>query len=68
MLKLLPEPSNKLCSTIGNDRLRYSMKMNNLIQVDLGILLGIIRRVCLVQLWIPENLISGISCGKAAVS
>jgi hypothetical protein len=24
-------------------------------------------RVCLVQLWIPENLISGISCGKAAV-
>jgi hypothetical protein len=21
----------------------------------------------LVQLWIPENLISGISCGKAAV-
>jgi hypothetical protein len=25
-------------------------------------------RVCLVQPWIPENLISEISCGKAAVS
>jgi hypothetical protein len=24
-------------------------------------------RVCLVQLWIPENLIFEISCGKAAV-
>jgi hypothetical protein len=24
-------------------------------------------RVCLVQLWIPENLISKISCGKATV-
>jgi hypothetical protein len=29
---------------------------------------SIALRVCLVQLWIPKNLISGISCGKAAVS
>jgi hypothetical protein len=27
-----------------------------------------VLRVCLVQPWISENLISGISCGKAAVS
>jgi hypothetical protein len=43
MLKLLPELSNKLCSTIRNDRLRYSMQMNNLIHIDLDILFGIIR-------------------------
>jgi hypothetical protein len=42
MLKLLPESSNELCSMIINDRLRYSMKTNGLIQIDLSILFGIV--------------------------
>jgi hypothetical protein len=42
MLKLLPEMSNELCSTIRNDHLRYSMEMNNLIKIDLGLLFSIV--------------------------
>jgi hypothetical protein len=42
MLKLLSETSNELCSKIRNDRLRYSMEMNDLVKIDLGILFSIV--------------------------
>jgi hypothetical protein len=31
ILKLFPESSGELCSTIRNDRLRHAMETNNLI-------------------------------------
>jgi hypothetical protein len=42
MLKLLPEMSNELCSMIRNDRLTYSMKTNDLVKIDVGILFSIV--------------------------
>jgi hypothetical protein len=42
MLELLPEMSNELCSTIRNDRLRYSMETNDLVKIDLGMLFSIV--------------------------
>jgi hypothetical protein len=42
MLKLLPEPSVELCSTIRNDRPRHSMETNDLIKIDFSILFGIV--------------------------
>jgi hypothetical protein len=41
-VKLLSEQSDELCSTIRNDHLGHSMKTNDLIQIDLGILFGIV--------------------------